>query len=331
MLGKKVDFVKGHMGGDEIILLNGDKVPEGDEINYALSVLESPHVRGHQAGLLYRSTGENQLRVKIISVTGKNYISVCGGLTQVLGKALVETDFSTHFGIQIKEPNTKVLLDTDAGMIPLEIEQHNGTTRRTKTNMYAFVKECYKLGVKPMELEGVKLVKVGEALAINADEVREQYPNANFERMNESTLRILERLQKAFVEKVFTKKEEGVEKRHPGANPREKKYCTFGLYDLNPQHKGHGRVIFPHYIPTGHIEPACGTGIVAVGISMLKRGEIKNNKRAVKLLFESGGDACSIGGPELTELDLAVQNGEITGAYFSHDLVELLATGEIWG
>ena len=38
-------FVKGHMGGNEIILLQGAQVPQGKEIDWALAMLDPPHIR----------------------------------------------------------------------------------------------------------------------------------------------------------------------------------------------------------------------------------------------------------------------------------------------
>jgi len=324
-----VDFVKGHMGGNEIILLDGHQVPKGKEIECAVKALESPSIGGHQAGLFYKSEGKNQIKVKIISVTGKDFISMCGGLTQVLGKALVETDFANRFDITTKEPVTKVFLETDAGMTPLEIENHEGTVRRTKTTMNSFVEECYKLGVETIKLDDIEAVRVGEVLAINAKEIKREYSDASFEELDEFTLKILRKIQSCFVDKVYSEKKEELKKQYPNAN-KEMRGCTFSLYDLNPEHNGDARVIFPHYIPTGHIEPSCGTGTVAVGIAMLEMGEIEGKDGEIELLFESGGDARSIGGPDLTHLKLTINNGRVTNAHFSHSLVEILAAGKVW-
>lgn len=329
--GKKklLPFVKGHMGGNEIILLDGHQVPKGKEIEYAVSTLESPNVRGHQAGLIYELKGQNQIKAKIVDVTDKDFISICGGLTQVLGKALVETDFADRFDIRIKEPVTKVFLETDAGIAPLEIENNEGITRRTRTTMNSFIEECYKLGIESVKSEGVKAIRVGEALVVNEKEIKEKYPEANFEEMDEFTLKILREIQSCFVDKVYSEKREELKEKYSNAN-EETKGCTFSLYDLNPELNGDARVIFPHYIPTGHIEPTCGTGTVAVGIAMLKKGEIKGRDGEFELLFESGGDTNSIGGPDLTRLKLAINNGKVTDAHFSHSLVEILATGRVW-
>jgi len=47
-----IRFIKGHMGGNEIVLLYGHEIPKDRELEVSLSVLAPPYVRGHQAGLL---------------------------------------------------------------------------------------------------------------------------------------------------------------------------------------------------------------------------------------------------------------------------------------
>jgi len=54
MESKKVDFIKGHMGGDEIVLLYADQMPEGKGIAVAASVLAKPSIGGHNSGLVYQ-------------------------------------------------------------------------------------------------------------------------------------------------------------------------------------------------------------------------------------------------------------------------------------
>ena len=51
----KIDFIKGHMVGNEIILLYGCQLPNGKEIEVALQVLGPPNIKGDQAGLFYKN------------------------------------------------------------------------------------------------------------------------------------------------------------------------------------------------------------------------------------------------------------------------------------
>jgi len=55
LVRKGLPFVKGHMGGDEILLLHGDTIPAGREIEIALQALHSPSVNGHEAGFLIKA------------------------------------------------------------------------------------------------------------------------------------------------------------------------------------------------------------------------------------------------------------------------------------
>ena len=104
------------------------------------------------------------------------------------------------------------------------------------------------------------------------------------------------------------------------------------MYDLHPLSAEHtGRVIFPHGIASDHIEPACGTGTVAIGLAMAENNEIDYSEgESVQLLFESGGTPFQIGGPDITTLKLEIKNRKITRASFSHSLVEIIATGHLW-
>jgi len=302
------------MGGNEIILLYGDQIPKGREIKTALSVLDPPGIRGHQAGLIYGFEGNADLKVKIVDVTSRGFISMCGGLTQVLGKALIETDLSEYLDIEIKIPVTRLTLKTDAGSIPLEITSHNVRVKRVLTGMKSFVDECYSLGIRAIKVAGVDAMKVGKFLVVDADEIKKVHSAIKFEEMDGTTLQFLRRMQEDF-------------DKHKYLN---RKNADFALYDLNSEKQSNnGRLIFPHGISAGHIEPACGTGTVAVGIAMLENKQI-GGKDEVELSFESGGNPFAIGGPDITKLKLGIKNGKVVEAYFSHSPVQILATGKLW-
>ena len=206
-MGKKsIDFIKGHMGGNEIILLRGCQIPKGREIEAALLSLAPPSIRGHQAGIFYKSQNNNRLKVKIVGATSEDFIGSCGGLTQVFGKALGETEFANYFNIKIHDPVTEVFLETDVGIVSLEIEHHGSIVNRVSTNMKPFIEECYHLGVQSMPIEGIDVMKVGEVLVVNGDQIRKQYSAAVFEKMDERTLQILEAIQKGFMDMICPNK-----------------------------------------------------------------------------------------------------------------------------
>ena len=312
---KPIKFIKGHMGGNEIIVLDADQIPKGEEIKTALLALNSPYIRGHQAGLFYRSGSKAALKLKIVDAISRGFISMCGGLTQVFGKTLIETDLSKYLHIKPREPVMEITLETAAGLIPLEIASNNRRVERVLTGMKPFVDECYRLGTQPITVANVSAMRVGKFLVVNADEMRREYPDISVEEMDETTLQLLKQLQEAFDNDGYLKEQN----------------ADFALYDLNPKKLNNsGRVIFPHRTSAGHIEPACGTGTVAVGIAMVENGEIDSTKKELELSFESGGTPSAIGGPDLSTLKLRVANGKVIEANFSHSLVEILATGRLW-
>jgi diaminopimelate epimerase len=302
-----VDFVKGHMGGNEIILLDGRQIPEQRFVDVALTLLDRPNIGADQAAFFSPSSVQNRLRVKIVGRSSRKFISMCGGMTQVLGRALLETDFAERFNGSIGEPTSEITLETDCGPVLLKIESLNGRFSKTRTDMKAFVDECYDLGIHPVRLGEVDAMKVGDFLVLNGDEARKLDANLDFERMDEKSLKSLIEIQRTFNE---------------GAS---RKSLDFALYDLHPEHGGNVRAVFPHNIPGDHIEPACGTGTVAIGLAMLQLGQIGDNG-VTRLLLETGGGP-TIGGPDITELKLTTENGKAVGAAFNHSLVEVLATG----
>lgn len=309
----ELDFIKGHMGGNEIVLLYGEQIPKGRELKIALLTLEAPYIRGHEVGILYNPEGKGDINVKIIGFSSRRFITACGGMTQVLGKAIVETEIAKHFGITINEPITEVMLETDGGLVPLKIEVKNGKCKKVWTNMKSFVEECYSLGVHNINIGNVNCMRVGKFLVVNSDEVKQVYSDFNPKAMDERSLNILVELQKEFNRQKFLEFES----------------ADFALYDLHPKHKGNARAVFPHGIPRGHIEPSCGTGSVAIGIAMLEHDEIQTSNDSAKLLLETGGDI-TLGGPEISELLMEVKDGKVVDAFFSHNMVEILAVGKIY-
>jgi len=313
MTKRRIEFAKGNMGGNEIILLDGSKIPAGSELEISLTLLDPPNIRGHQAAILDR-VSDTKLRTRIISVSSRGFISSCGGLTQVLGKVLLETDFMNKLQLRLDEPLARIELETDAGVFTLLIESRGGRTSRVISVMTPFVEECYSLGVTPMEVANVPVMKVGKVLVVYGDDIREIYPKVNLDQIDEAIMKILSTVQQSFLAAEF-----------PGQVGGD-----FAVYDLNPAHGGNGRVIFPHSITAGHIEPSCGTGTVAVGIAIVESGKASPDGGELELAFESGGSTSAIGGPDITKLQLTAEDRRVTDARFSHSSVEIIATGEAW-
>lgn len=309
MTDRKVAFIKGHMGGDEVVLLYADQIPAGERIAVGLSVLARPSIGGHNSGLVYHSAIAD-IKVDALDATCSEPLPICGGVTQVLGKAIIETDLASHLGLAVEEPETTVVLETGVGLAPLRILHQDGKVERVLTDMTAFVEECYATGVEPLKAAAIDAFRVGPFLVMNGDSVKQVYPNFTFENMGVREFHLLQTAQRDFHDYI------------------ERETSSFSLYDLHS--KSHsGRLVFPHGLDQRYYEPSCGAGTVAVGIAMVENGEIDGNGD-ISLVFEMGGDVFSLGGPDTMELRLVVQDKKVTQAYISHSLVEILATGELW-
>jgi len=307
----EIPFIKGHMGGNEIVLLWGD-IPGDKELQIALAALRPPYNLGQELGLLRKTDRENVLEVNMTWRFDDGYIEMCGGLTQVLGRALVDVpQLAAYFGIQVVEPAFTITLETKVGLIPITVEIEQGEVKRVLTDMTYYGEQCYREGVREVHVAGVPGMKVGQYLVMKADEIMNKYPTLNLERMDKNTLAILEHLQEEWQKKYF---------------PAE---LGFTIYDLHPKDKGQARATFPHNAANTYIEPSCGTGTVAAGIAMLEQGEIKTQNGEARISFETGGEP-TLGGPELSDLILKVADKKVVKAEFSHSLIQSLATGIIW-
>jgi len=88
---------------------------------------------------LLPAKGTAHLRVKIVNAASKSFMPMCGGLLQVLGKALIETDISDHFSVLEAE---EVVVETDLGCCRLEFESRRDEEKSAWTEMKPFVEEC---------------------------------------------------------------------------------------------------------------------------------------------------------------------------------------------
>ncbi len=309
----KIDFVRGHMGGNLIVLLRGDQIPIGRELETAVLLMGPNYLHVHEAGILYPAGKPGELEVKIAEPTLPCFISACGGFTQVLGAALIETELGELFGIDRDVSPARVLLHTDCGPTALSIESHERKTMRIRTDMECFVRECYERGVERAACGDMQVMRAGKFLVINADTFKESYPAANFEVWDRQTREALLEIQHDFQEKTGE------------IEP------NVAVYDWSPARGGHLRVVFPHYVADDFFEPSCGTGSVALGLALAASGELNrlsaDQNGIITLNIESGGGK-ELGGPEITALELKMDSGNVNSAVFSHSRVEVTAVGQ---
>ena len=320
---KTIDFVKGHAGFDEIILIYGDQSEPGNELEVGLPLLFKPSLGAIEAGFLYPPEKDGDLRVKMIDSTSCNYITMCGGLTQVLGKAVAETDIGNYFKIKLTEPKTDIILETDSGPIPITMEVADGEVNKVWTNTTSYVEECYAAGVRPVRIGDLHSLAVGiapprlEFLVTRVDELERNYPDIDFWTNSEPSLNTLTNLYHAFM----------VQEKIPD------KFLYGAFYDLRPESNGNGRVMFRFY-PTNFqekakIEMTCGTGTTAIGMAMAANGDVTGDGES-RILFEVGSRRVVGRKQMFTELLIRTANGKVVDARFSHSLIELLASGKIY-
>ncbi len=318
MKGICLDYVRGHMGGNTISLFSGEQFTLGKELEEALIALDEKHIFSDEAAIIYPSGKEKTLKIKIVSPTTKRFITACGGMTQVLGKAMGESYLGERFGFSSFDTHQEIFLELDGGNHRIDIFKSGDTVFRTITKMDIFAEELYSSGIEEMSVMGIKVFRVGKFLVVNADDIKKVFPVLDLEKMDLASKNILFELQ----EKAMSFSQAiGLD---------------YAVYDWNCSHKGDLRAVFPHYIPDDHIEPSCGTGTVAIGVATAWNGELRKNlsgdlsdAKIVNLAFETGG-AKNLGGPELSNLSFSVVGNKLTDIYFHHSLVELTSQGKIF-
>jgi len=320
----EIEFVKMHAGWDEIVFLYGDQIENGEELAIALSLLDRPSIRGTEAGILYEAEKDGDIKVRIADITSKDFIGMCGGLAQSLGKAVIESDIGERFGISIQAPKTQFVLETDVGLVPITVDVVCGKAGKVTTNMRSYVEECYRYGIRDVCVGNVNAVSVGvdakrmEFLVVSVDELRNNYRTVDFWSKSKMSLHALNEVYETFM------LQEGLEG-----------HCLYGaVYDMHPEGSGDARIAF-RFLPTMYAEErgfemACGTGTVAVGIAMLKQGDLPARDGTVEVVFELGSRRIVEERYQAeTELRAHIQDGKVIDAEFSHGLIEMVAFGKV--
>jgi hypothetical protein len=234
-------------------------------------------------------------------------MSACGGLTQVLGAAIGSGEFSRTFGFGPSGLSGSVR-ETDAGSVRIVI---GGTVDSpvTETDMTGFLAELRRDGIERIDLDGTAAVRAGKFLVLCADRLGARFGEDRVQKLAPEVRSALAEMQGIFLS------------RYPGAS------LDFALYDLHPERPQNlGRVVFPHCLQAGHVEPACGTGTVAVCAALeLERGIPRGE---AVLRFESGGGP-DLGGPDTTTAIIDLAGRDIESIHFSHSRVEITSRGRV--
>lgn len=308
----EIPFVKGHMGGNTIALFPGTAVPAEKARETVLQAIAETCLGCHEGALLFPGRkGEADLRLRIVGRASGRFITACGGLTQVLGAAIAESELERVFRFGPGGTGDFVL-GTDGGPVRLRVSAGESGPR-TETDMTPFLQEIRRDGVERIELDGTPAARVGKFLAVCADDLAGRFGAEEVRALAPEVRDCLTRLRAVFLE------------RYPQPS------LDFVVVDLNPERPGcHGRAVFPHWIPGGHIEPACGTGTVAACVALELSGRLPGSVEtgSLEVRFESGGGPF-LGGPETTSVYLGMEGGRIAAIHFSHSLVELTAYGKV--
>ncbi len=303
----ELNYIKGEMGNNEVICLYGEEITEiKNLIDTGLKILKKPYLRGDQCVYCFKDKGK--IKVKIIDRSLEDFFEMCGGFTQVFGKALLEfKSLSDYFELDIERKN-KIEIITDSGKSFVEIYRKND---EILSDMMAFAKLSKKQGIKKISINDVKGYKVGKYLVLNANDIKNSYQNFNPATLDNESKNILKELQEEWIKNFAS---------------NENYFYNFSLYDKFGE-DNNLRGIFPHGISkNNHIEPSCGTGSIAIFLSLLNKGYLPGEEQ---LKIESGGDN-TLGGPDITKINYKLIEGDLMDLKFSHSNVEILSKGKIF-
>ena len=314
-----MNFVKGHCGWDTLTLLLEGEISPDHELEAALKIMDPPVSGGIEVGFLGKTTRPHVISLRAADSTTRDWIPMCGGMTQVIGKALVETFFRDHFGIDRSSPRIAVTLETVAGTIPLHVEVVDGRADRVTTHMDAHAAYLYKEGVEPVTLQGCEVLRVGEFLVIDVETLERRHPGLDFTRRD-------------FGEHLDVVNEILNEHRWS----RLEASAVAMMYDRRPDGAGSFR-LYPRFygadLSAARIpyEFQCGTGTVAVGVALAHARLLPFAGNRGRVTFEWGNHLVTPDpyGIRTSTLDVTLSGGRVARVSFSHSVVEILQEGRM--
>jgi hypothetical protein len=315
MQPRPVDFIKGHMGGNRILLLDGEQLDRERLLSQSLRALDDLCLAGHQAGILYPPERGGTVRARIASVCGRDFIPACGGFTQVISRALVETPLGERFRPEERDGVRVIRIEFDSLDVQTEVAMTDGRFDHVTTDFTSFAHNLLLRGFERVDLGGLYGWRAGHFFVLDAEQVRRKHPEVNFETMDDTTKQLITLLQYRFL----------------GATALTS--WDFALYDANTDGLGDIRVVFPHNVRIGFIEPSCGTGSIALTLALLSNGDFRHfgtlEGGVYTVQLQTGGKPV-LGGTDLTTVRVEKpDDGEIGRVTFSNSNVELLASGQI--
>lgn len=314
MSRSRIDFIKGHMGGNRILLLDGQQIPRERTLTTALKALDDLGLSGHQAGILMPPERGGTVRARVVSVCGRDFIPACGGLTQVLSRALVDSPLARKFPPTRDGEVERVDIEFDSLNVTTEIHRNQDGADRIDTDFTSFAQDMVNRGIEKVDLGGFYGWRVGYFFVLEAGQVQRQHPNVDFTLMDDTARNLITLLQYRFLGSTGLTS------------------WDFALFDRNTENGGDLRVVFPHNLRIGFIEPSCGTGSLATALAIHAAGldesvgQTADGRHTLRL--ETGGKPV-LGGPDITTVTLEHRDDQLVRAVFSNNRVELVASGSI--
>lgn len=291
------------MGGNAILLLRGDMLPPEDEINVTNFLVKHVGFRADEVGIVRATQVPRTYSVNIIFTATMKYITMCGGLTQVLGRAVLDHALGIAAG-----PGDEILLTTGAGKVRIRLPAT--PEEGVWTDMSAFVAQCYSLGLEECfsleeEFAGIRVFKVGKFLVADVTA-------GSVNVLDDQTYQLLGNLQTRFNQRYFP----------------EQPSWNFALFDRRAAAGSWGRCVFPHIATDRVCEPSCGTGSVAIAMAgahwyRLGGSEVTRNANVVL----ECGSLHKLGGTQHATVRLGFTGGAVSDCWFSHSTVEVRIVG----
>jgi hypothetical protein len=315
----QVDFVKGHCGFDAVTLLPAGQIPPAHELEAALRILAPPLGGGLEVGFLEPGERADEIRLRMVDSTARTWIPMCGGMSQVIGKALVETFFRERFQVDVSRAHQEIRLCTPAGVVPIVVEIDGRRVVRVTSLMDSFASYLYDSGVEFVTVEGCRLLRLGDYCVFALDELERAHPGLDFTRRDAGpSLEVVNRMLARFAKRYSP--ECGV---------------VGMMYDAHPEGPGDYRVYPRFYGPDLGAarlpyEFQCGTGAVAVGIALTMLGLLPPQAQGA-VVFEWGSQRSTPDpyGIRTSYLEYQTNAGRLVRMSFSHSVVEILAEGRL--
>lgn len=312
MEGRTINYIRGHMGGDEVIFIQMDRTIEGQELSLALSIFDFLESRTFEIAFVYPMNIENEIKLKIVDSSSRMFVPMCGGVTQVLGRILMEKKMAHFVGIHDtqKSGENKWILVTDSGYIPLRALTNTLENNIViETDMTSYIHEIEKRGIYPLTTEGIRAYYTGEFIVL--DECILQNIGADPWKQNKKFLQLIHELQRKLLNDHIAKSN-----------------CISSAAYRQESNNSKNLTATYRFIPDApKTNFACGTGAISIARTLLEEGKLPLDGDEVELIMRVYSEPSDTLG--YSKVRLKVKNGNILNVTFMHSLVEIIESGMI--